>query len=568
MIKRAALIAGLLALTSPAIAQVGGTWEKLNVGQSVIQTGIDFPGNQNLIGYTASMSLTYNGNGNIFRTSDGGQTWTSIWFLAQGGLSGIDFVSVDTGYVCGLPKLASGWSGCGKTTNGGQSWVSLSVPGSNYNFNDIIFRDKNHGLLLTQTNSGAALYVTSDGGSTWISASGVSDGIPNRACYVSGTKYFLVDNSGHIKKSVDDGLSWTTVMTGGPILLGIMFWDDNNGLACGDNGKIFRTTNGGTTWTGQTVTTNIWHQFAYETQNNVYTVGTPEIIYKSTNGGQSWSNNYPQSTYNNAFYDIQFLQNGTAWVCGSQGVLMRRYQLVQAGFTVDSDTVCAGDSATYTAACQGTNLVYTWTFEGGSPSSSALQNPVVKYSAPGSYAVKLKVTNGILTDSLIRQAYITSIAGPPAPVITWNGTLLQSNSVSGNQWFRDGMPIPGANSQTYQPTHTGWHWDVLNAGACDSDTSNNIYIAFTGLDESSISGNTVSFDASLRIIRLDFKGETAATWTASLTDLSGRRLLNRQGISNGSRQQEIIEVSALSAGIYILEFKAGGHRTVKKLILN
>jgi len=550
MIKHLFFTAALcLLICSSVQSQVGGVWQKLNVGQSVIQTAIDFPGNQSVIGYTVSMSLTYNGNGNIFKTWDGGQSWTSVWFGSQAGLYGASFVSVDTGYVAGLPKPSIPWSGFGKTTDGGLSWTSMPVPSNVYQFTDVIFRDANHGILLAQTNSSAAAYVTSDGGNTWQTATGISNGIPNRACHVSGTKFFLVDNSGHIKKSVDDGFTWTTVYSGGPILLGIAFYDDLTGQACGDNGVILRTTDGGNTWQSQSVTTDIWHQVIYEDQNTLYVVGTPEIIYKSTNGGNSWSNDYPQSTYNNAFYDIVITSNGTTWVCGSQGVLMRKYQLIQANFTANPTNACKGDSVQFTSTSTGNNLTYSWHFEGGSPASSAAENPKVLYDSQGTFGAKLIISDGVLSDSLYKPDYIT-VTQTPTPVIILNVNTLVSNMPNGNQWYRDGNAIPGATLQSYDIVQTGWYWDVVTQNGCPSDTSNNIYKLFVGMDEHS--------SPSVSIYPSPGNGKFTVSYHSDKSSYSVLRAYNSLGVkvfersfqSGQDEHQEYVEFGNVPPGLY------------------
>jgi len=539
-----------------ANSQVGGTWEKLNVGSSVIQTAIDFPGNQNMVGYTASMSLTYNGNGNIFKTTDGGTTWTSIWYGTKAGFEGMCFTGIDTGYVAGSPSSSISWSGFGKTVNGGQTWTSMAVPAGVYTFKDVLFRDANHGILLAQTNSSAAVYVTGDGGNTWQTATGIN-GVPDRACYLSGTTWFLVDNGGRIKKSTDDGHTWTTVYPGGDILLGITFFNAMKGEACGDNGKILRTTDGGNTWQVQTVTSNIWHQVAYEDENNIFAVGTPEIIYKSTNGGNSWSNNYPQSTYNNAFYDIQILPNGTAWVCGSGGVLMRRYQLVQANFTANNDTVCRWDEVQFTSTSAGSNLQYSWFFEGGTPATSSAQDPVVQYNTPGTYGVKLVVTNGILTDSVYRSGYITVKQSPPAPVITDNGGQLSSNSVFGNQWYRDGNLIAAATSQTYTPVQTGWYWDVISLDGCVSDTSNNIYKLFVGTGLVQNESFSVFPSPSHGRFTLDIPSELSGIWDLEVINLMGSVVYRSELRTAESGNRITIDLGTPQAGLYTLLLRKG-----------
>lgn len=67
----------------------------------------------------------------------------------------------------------------------------------------------------------------------------------------------------------------------------------------------------------------------------------------------------------------------------------------------------------------GTPTSWLWTFPGGSPSVSTLQNPVVTYSTPGNYPVSLTVSNasGVL-NSITLQNIVTAEAPPQAGFTT------------------------------------------------------------------------------------------------------------------------------------------------------
>ena len=74
---------------------------------------------------------------------------------------------------------------------------------------------------------------------------------------------------------------------------------------------------------------------------------------------------------------------------------------------------------------------------------------------------------------------------PAAPEIDLSGSVLTSSSATGNQWYFEGSPIPGATGQTHDAalTGSGWYWSVVTIGGCMSDTSNNIYVLVTGIGD-------------------------------------------------------------------------------------
>lgn len=84
-----------------------------------------------------------------------------------------------------------------------------------------------------------------------------------------------------------------------------------------------------------------------------------------------------------------------------------------ADFSSDKTTVRVGESVNFTDLSTGSPTSWTWTFSGGTPATSILQNPVnIIYSSTGSYPVTLIVSNGTTSDTLTKNSYITVTAFP------------------------------------------------------------------------------------------------------------------------------------------------------------
>ncbi|MCG8575003.1 MAG: T9SS type A sorting domain-containing protein [Flavobacteriales bacterium] len=86
--------------------------------------------------------------------------------------------------------------------------------------------------------------------------------------------------------------------------------------------------------------------------------------------------------------------------------------LCKAEFTSDLSTICAGNDVAFTDLSYFNVTGWTWTFEGGTPSSSSVANPTVTYETGGTYDVTLEVTDGISTVSTTLENYITVLANP------------------------------------------------------------------------------------------------------------------------------------------------------------
>ncbi|MEM0518640.1 YCF48-related protein [Aequorivita flava] len=296
-------------------------WEKLNTGYNYIFTGIEFPDNQNSLGFAAGQSVTYNGDGIVLRTYDAGDSWEQIWTGTDQGIEGISFPDSYTGYVVGWSAYA------GKTSDAGNTWTPMTPGTDIWFYTDVVFKDTQNGIIGAFPNSApGTIYYTSDGGNTWTAATGVA-AIPDQLTYVGGDTYFMASNGGTIQKSTDNGATWTTVHSGSQILAGIEFYDMNTGFAVGDD-IVLKTIDGGATWQTITVANSpgpIWRDVAWLDADHVTLIGTPEMIFSSEDGGETFPvNNMGTSTYNEALYEVVYTPNGRGFVFGSQGVMFRK----------------------------------------------------------------------------------------------------------------------------------------------------------------------------------------------------------------------------------------------------
>ncbi len=64
-----------------------------------------------------------------------------------------------------------------------------------------------------------------------------------------------------------------------------------------------------------------------------------------------------------------------------------------ANFTASTTMICVGQSITYTDLSTNAPTTWNWTFTGGTPPTSTMQNQTVVYNTPGTYSVKLVVSN-------------------------------------------------------------------------------------------------------------------------------------------------------------------------------
>ena len=82
-----------------------------------------------------------------------------------------------------------------------------------------------------------------------------------------------------------------------------------------------------------------------------------------------------------------------------------------ASFTADDYTICQATQVQFSDATTGNPSSWAWTFEGGTPATSTLQNPLVTYNTAGTWNVSLTVSNGTANNTITSPDII--LVDPP-----------------------------------------------------------------------------------------------------------------------------------------------------------
>lgn len=105
-------------------------------------------------------------------------------------------------------------------------------------------------------------------------------------------------------------------------------------------------------------------------------------------------------------------------------------------FETDKRYFCAGETVKFTDISSQNVMNRTWFFEGATPTASSDSVVDIIYNTPGIYEVKLVVSNGVNTDSVIKTNYIEVFASPSTRNSLIEG-FESNNSLNGSHWFTD-----------------------------------------------------------------------------------------------------------------------------------
>lgn len=132
-----------------------------------------------------------------------------------------------------------------------------------------------------------------------------------------------------------------------------------------------------------------------------------------------------------------------------------------ADFTASQTTICVGQSVTFTDTSTNIPFVWSWSFPGGTPTTSVTQNPTVIYNTAGVYNVSLTATNynGSNTKTMNLLITVTAIptitATTPASRCDSGAVTLNATASSGTiNWYADasGGTSIGSGASFVTPT--------------------------------------------------------------------------------------------------------------------
>lgn len=222
---------------------------------------------------------------------------------------------------------------------------------------------------------------------------------------------------------------------------------------------------------------------------------------------------------------------------------------------VNSPTICSGATATLTA---GGATTYAW-------STGASTNPInVSPGSTTSYTVT-GTTSGCQGTAV---STVTVNPTPPTPTIMVAGLTLTSSSATGNQWYLNGVLIPGATSQNYTVTANGNYTVVVTIAGCSSAPSAVTIVTSVGID-SSVNPYFLNVfpnpnDGNFMV---QFNTSLISNYTIEITNALGQLVYTevlKDYTGTYSKQLSVVE---FGKGVYMISLTNSQHETVKRIIV-
>lgn len=242
----------------------------------------------------------------------------------------------------------------------------------------------------------------------------------------------------------------------------------------------------------------------------------------------------------------------------------------QAAISISSSSICMGDTVNFYDQSTNNPSSYQWTFPGGTPATSTLQNPVVIYNTPGIYSVTLVATNSLGSNTSTYPSYVVVNSNPTANFIEISNALTvnfidQSTGASNFLWnFGDGQ----ASNQS-SPMHSyaapGTYYVCLTASnlACAPaiycDSISVFPTAIESLDKTYLT--QIYPNPSTDVLNIKITSNKSQNYILKLTDALGR-IVQTRVIENTSSLHEIMDINTYPAGTYVLFVNENAYKVI------
>ena len=280
--------------------------------------------------FDANLGLA-GGDYQLLRTTNGGQSWTSVVTNLIEHIEVLHFVTqtrvVAMGFNLTSPTMGGAAAVVIVSDDAGLTWRSVSFPSPSAMLLDLAF-DGPNGVAVGMVGTSGAVFLSEDAGLTWTQRSVPASTGWLHGVELRGQKVWAVGDSG-ILVSSDLGTSWAAGsgpgLTAGVALRGVTMRDDQVGLAVGYDERIFRTTDGGASWTRQREgVPGYWlRRVRFFDATRAIAVGFQGLALRSSDGGLTWSAPSGRGPYAVSYFFSVPTVGSTAWSVGTRGVIER-----------------------------------------------------------------------------------------------------------------------------------------------------------------------------------------------------------------------------------------------------
>ena len=243
-----------------------------------------------------------------------------------------------------------------------------------------------------------------------------------------------------------------------------------------------------------------------------------------------------------------------------------------AGPVLGTTPVCAGaNEVTYTTGPISGISTFLWTLPAGATivNGAGTRTIKVNFAANASSGViKVSAVNDCGPGPSSPNFNLVVTPMPATPVITQHGDTLTSNANTGNQWYLNGVIIPGATGKQHVAVSTGTYTVVVTSNGCSSAASNGILVLPVGITVEK-ANQTFDIYPNPNTGEFNIKVETLKSeeYNIEIYNNLGALIWKQENVTvNGTFTKHVV-LSESPSGIYMVALRNNANIIVKKLII-
>lgn len=432
-----------------------------------------------------------------------------------------------------------------KSTDQGDNWTKISNFGSTETQLHVSVSEVDTDYIYVTT--GWNLYRTKNGGTTW---EAINAGLPSEY-----NKYITVSED-------DPETLWATF----------------SGYSSGQ--KVYESTNAGSTWTNisdglpNIPANTIVH---LKGSDNQLFVGTDVGVYQREGSSDwaPWFDGLPNVEVSEL--EIHYASGKLRAATYGRGIWEREVplenRLVINSITASAEEIVEDETVSFSSSYDGTPESVLWTFEGGTPETSADENPKITYEEPGEFDVTLQIF-GFNTPSLTLENHIlvqdrVEITGLYASYETINqfGEVVfdvrNDGEIDTRSWtFEGGTPETSSEEFPRITYNQKGVYDVtVEITGFNSDTQV-FEDMITVLDPLHVETSQAAIKPTVTNEFIEIEISEPGS-TLLVYDVMGKVVLTKANLSQGSMK---VDFSTLESGLYSLTLQSASGVEVAKII--
>ncbi len=236
------------------------------------------------------------------------------------------------------------------------------------------------------------------------------------------------------------------------------------------------------------------------------------------------------------------------------------------------DFVCAGTNGVeYSVTPISNALSYEWVIPAGATIASGAGNSSIILDFDQNANSGIITVHGVneCGNGLASPDFNVQLNPVPVtPVITQNGDTLFSSAYSGNQWYLDGVSIPGATGSEFVAVYLGNYHVEVTLDGCSSAPSNEIFVSqIVSADELKAASFEIYPNPSHGLFNIKIETPGIEVYNIEICNYIGALIWKQDNVSIDRNYSAKVDLNGYPAGVYNVTLKNRTNNIVRKVII-